>query len=134
MDALTATPAAKKLNIGKVDCGKAEADELCNTFFLADNYLPVFYHFASWPQNGSVEIRQVPWNQNVTLEEQPGYYTRFFAAGQWKEVKPWTGVLNPIDGVLKAATPWLGMALKYYEKAPQWAVMLTISLVGRQVS
>ena len=73
---------------------------------------------------------------NVTLEEQPGYYTALVAGEEkkWLEIKPWTGVLNPIDGLLKDVTPYLGLALKQYERLPQWAVMLGISLIGRQIS
>lgn len=136
MTQLSHTPKAgeKTFSVGKVDC-KA-SDKLCDAFFLADNYLPVFYHVTSYSGAHPVELRQIPWNMNVTLEEQSGYYAGLLAGEEkkWLEIKPWTGVFNPIDGVLKDVAPFLGLALKHYERLPQWAVMLGISLIGRQIS
>ncbi|KAI5799969.1 hypothetical protein EDC01DRAFT_628480 [Geopyxis carbonaria] len=129
----TAKPPAP-LHFATVNCSIPESADLCHSFFLAEPYIPVFYHFASYPINGSTEIRKVPWNRNITEAEQHVYLARFHTEKLWRDVQPWISVLNPIDGQLKDFTPYLGLALKYYEMLPQWAFMIIISFVGRQVS
>lgn len=123
-----------RINLGKVDCAGPESTELCNSFFLSSQEkLPVFYHIASYA-NGSVELREVPWAAaNITEGGEPAYLVKFHEEGLWKGANAWTGVFNPITGVLKEATPYVGIALGYYDKVPSWVVMVTISFLGRNI-
>lgn len=125
---------APRINLGKVDCAGPESTELCNSFFLSSQEkLPVFYHIASYA-NGSVELREVPWAAaNITEGGEPAYLVKFHEEGLWKGANAWTGVFNPITGVLKEATPYVGIALGYYDKVPSWVVMVTISFLGRNI-
>ena len=136
MASLSAARPASKVNFGKVDCANpATTDELCKSFFLTSgSKLPVFYHVATYYQNASIEIRRVPWNKTIAASEQPALLSKFVTEKEWKTIEPWTGVFNPIDGMLKDYTPYLALALKYYDMLPQWAFMVIISLVGRQFS
>lgn len=131
--ASTARPALS-LKFGKIDCSTIAAEELCNSFLLSSRKLPVFYHIATYLNNGTTQIREIPWKTNITDDEKPLYLAKFHSEKKWKAVKPWEGVLNPIDGLLKAVTPYLGHAQKYYNVLPAWVLMLVVSLVGRSYS
>lgn len=61
------------------------------------------------------------------------YLTKFHGQGLWKDVDPWTGVFNPTNGLLKEATPYVGMLLRYYEMFPPYVVMIIITLFGRNI-
>lgn len=81
-----------------------------------------------------MELREIPiTTANITDGEQPAYLVKFHQEGLWKGVSAWKDVFNPIDGVLKEATPYVGMFLGYYEASPSWVVMVAITFVGRDI-
>lgn len=126
---------APEINLGKIDCASIESSELCNNFFLTSQQkLPEFYHIASYA-NGSVEFRAIPWVvANVTDGEEAAYLVKFHQEGLWKRVDAWKSVFNPIDGLLKEATPYVGMVLGYYEALPPWVVMIVVSLMAKNIT
>ena len=105
MYAISTAKPAIKVRFGKVDCSNAAAAELCHIFFLG-RALPDFYHLATYSANGTTEIRQIPLHRNNTVtDQQPAFITKFHTEKEWKDVAPWTGIFNPIDGLLKDYTP-----------------------------
>ena len=100
---LTAKP-QPKINFGRIDCSVPVSRELCFTFLLTSNFrLPEIYHVVSYVQNGTTEIRQFPLHAltNVTEADQvPKRISKFFLDKEWKNVEPWTDILNPITGFL----------------------------------
>jgi len=132
--AISSAKPTSRLHFGKVNCSASAAAELCHSFFLTRD-LPVFYHIATYFNNGSTEIRRVPFDRNATESDQkPAFLAKFHFEKEWKAIAPWTGIFNPIDGALKNYTPILGKALQYYEMMPQWAFMIGISLLGRTIT
>ena len=126
----TARPAIK-VHFGKVDCSSAAAAELCRIFFLG-RALPVFYHLATYSASNITEIRRIPLHHNNTAtDRQPAFLAKFYTEKAWKDVAPWTGIFNPIDGLLKDYTPILGLAYNYYDSVPQWMLVVGISFLGR---
>ncbi|KAA8901392.1 hypothetical protein FN846DRAFT_121917 [Sphaerosporella brunnea] len=131
--ALSTTRPASKLNFGKIDCSTAPAQELCNAFYLTAPYkLPVFYHIATYFNNNTSEIRPVPLYINNT--EHATTLAKFHTEKKWKDVSPWAGKFNPIDGLFKDYSSVFAPTLRMYEMIPQWVLMLGISLLGRGIT
>lgn len=107
---------------------------MCQAFFLtSQKKLPDFFHIASYA-NGSIGIREIPWPVELADGEQPAYLVKYHTEGLWKDVAPWTGVFNPIDGALKdIVVPYLAVAIGYYDVLPPWVLMVTISFLGRNI-
>ncbi|KAL0640734.1 hypothetical protein Q9L58_000039 [Maublancomyces gigas] len=127
---LATSKSLPKINLGKINCASPESTKLCDTFFLTSQAkLPDFYHVASYA-NGTVDLREVPWAAgNITA----AYLTNFHGQGLWKDVNAWTGVFNPMGGLLKEATPYVGMLLRYYEMFPPYVGMIVVSILARKV-
>jgi len=82
-----------------------------------------------------VGLRVIPLAAaNVTDGEEAAYLVKFHREGLWKGVDAWNNVLNPIDGLLKEATPYVGMALGYYEALPAWVMMIAVSLLAKNIT
>ncbi|RPB01003.1 hypothetical protein L873DRAFT_1804347 [Choiromyces venosus 120613-1] len=107
------------VNFGKADCATEASKDLCRDFYItSQTKIPQFYHLVSYPDK-SVEIRELPWNMTtIEAEDQVNHYTQFYSNKEWKNVKAWTGIFNPINGTLKDIRPYAGMALTYYEAMP----------------
>lgn len=119
------------MHFAKVDYSSPETKELTKKFFLSEPGLPAIYHVAQFPSNGSILLRPYEGSFNKTIPEKQKHLVQFFTEKHWIEVKPWTGIFNPIDGKFKEAGPYVGEFLRYYEKCPQWLLMLVLSLGSR---
>jgi hypothetical protein len=101
----------------------------------APHKLPVFYHIATYLNNGTSEIRPIPSYKNVNeTNEHPTFITKFHTEKKWQELAPWTGAFNPIYGSLKDYSSMLAPALRFYEMIPQWIFMIVISFLGRNIT
>lgn len=133
--AMSTVKPVSTISFGRVDCAAPESTELCHTFFLnAPIKLPVFYHIATYLNNGTTEFRRVPMWRNITeANEQPEYLVRLYTEKEWKTIEPWTGLFHPITGRLKDYAPQISKVLQYFEMMPQWLFMVVITLFSRTI-
>jgi len=122
------------VQFAKVDYSSPETTTLTKAFFLSETGLPAIYHVAQFPHNGSILLRPYEGSINKTIPEKKEHLVEFFTEKHWTEVKPWTGMFNPINGTLKEAGPYVGEFLRYYEKCPQWLMMILLSLGSRKLT
>ncbi|PUU81920.1 hypothetical protein B9Z19DRAFT_1121458 [Tuber borchii] len=116
------------VNFGKVDCAAEASKDLCrNLYITSTTKIPQFYHLVAYPDK-SVEIRKLPRNMDIPfdIQDQVDYYTQFHSSKKWKDIEAWTGVFNPINGTLKDARSYAGIALTAYEDISLWALQFLL--------
>ena len=120
------------VNFGKVDCATEASRDLCrNLYITSPARIPRFYHLVTYPDK-SVEIRELPRNMAIPFgsQDQVDHYTQFHSSKKWKNIEAWTGVFNPINGTLKGARYYAGIALTVYEAISLWGLVIIIIAVA----
>jgi len=120
------------VNFGKVDCAAEASKDLCrNLYITSPTKIPRFYHLVAYPDK-SVEIRELPQNMAIPfdIQDQIDHYTQFHFSKKWKNIEAWTGVFNPINGTLKDARSYAGIALTAYEAMSLWGLVVIIIAVA----